>query len=259
MLKAKIPSPSWGACEVMFHDYQESVKENGKEASSELFRLIISCHYWPMEWPKEFKEVAIKELPPVGIAKRQNQVLRWRDSLDRFDMAVDFDNDTFSFPGVSYYQKVILELADAAEGPKSLEDFLGLSSSDRENLWDALQFWLKKRVLIITADNRITLANQYDPAQTFSDAIIRMDDAPERSASERRTAAEVVALDKYWSYILAMLTNLGPMKLERIHATLSMFASDYKGPISSLEAFLNHRLQLGDLLSDHGSYQVGKK
>lgn len=259
MLKAKIPSPSWGPCEVMFHDRRESVKEGLKVASSEPFRLIISSHYWPMEWPKEFKEVSVTELLPVGITKRQNQVLRWRYPLDRFDLAIDFKNGTFSFPGTTFHQKLILELADTFEGPRPLDDFLIPSGSDGQSSWDALQFWLKNRVLITTADNRIALADLYDPTMTFSDALIQINDAPERSASERQAAAEVAALDKYWSYIQAMLTNLGPMKSERIHATLSMFASDYKGSLGSLEAFLNHRLQLGDLFSDHGSYQVGKK
>lgn len=54
-------------------------------------------------------------------------------------------------------------------------------------------------------------------------------------------------LERYFSYIVAMLTNLGRLPLERIHSMLGIFAADFKAPIGELEAFLVEKVQSGHL------------
>lgn len=244
----------------MLHDYQESARDSCRGASPGPFHLVLSSHYWPVEWPETSGPASALELSVASMAKRQHQTLRRRRHLDRFDLTIDFDNGTFPFARVTYHQKCILDLLDAAKGPGSLSSLVDPSAPDRDELWDALQFWLKQRVLVLTPASEIVFASHHDPTAFFSDAIIQVGDRCEdTAASSKRAAAELVALDRHWPYILAMLTNLGPMKLERIHSTLAMFASDYKGPMALLEHFLNHRLQTGELLSSHGAYQACRK
>ena len=65
-----------------------------------------------------------------------------------------------------------------------------------------------------------------------------------------------------WSYISAMLTNLGPMPLERIQAMLKMFMS--QGPNSkemtaaNLKTCLDKKVKSQELVYTGGTYQLNK-
>jgi hypothetical protein len=69
-----------------------------------------------------------------------------------------------------------------------------------------------------------------------------------------------VALEKYWSYVVAMLTNLGELKIDRIQSMLGMFASDYRGTPELLSVYLNTKVREGILIrSSTGAYSLVKK
>ena len=60
-----------------------------------------------------------------------------------------------------------------------------------------------------------------------------------------------------WSYISAMLTNLGAMPLERIDTMLKMFMTEGKecSP-SELKIFLNKKVKGQQLIFTAGTYQL---
>lgn len=58
---------------------------------------------------------------------------------------------------------------------------------------------------------------------------------------------------KYWPFIIAMLTNLGELRIERIQSMLGTFAGDYREPIDSLVTFLNAKVKEGILIRSAAS------
>ena len=69
-----------------------------------------------------------------------------------------------------------------------------------------------------------------------------------------------VTLERYWSYVVAMLTNLGELKIDRMQSMLGMFASDYRGAIESLSVYLDIKVRKGILIrSSTGAYSLAKR
>lgn len=62
-----------------------------------------------------------------------------------------------------------------------------------------------------------------------------------------------------WSYVVAMLTNLGELRGERIQSMLGMFAGDYRGSLDRLIAFLDGKAKGGVLLKGAtGAYSIAQ-
>ncbi|CAI8009495.1 Anaphase-promoting complex subunit 2, partial [Geodia barretti] len=66
----------------------------------------------------------------------------------------------------------------------------------------------------------------------------------------------------YWNYIKHMLTNLGPLSLERIHSMLEIFGvqghTKKKLAITYLRAFLNNKTLQQQICFENGSYSLCK-
>ena len=72
----------------------------------------------------------------------------------------------------------------------------------------------------------------------------------------------LAALQLFWAYIQAMLTNLESMTLDRIHSMLRMFVAT--GPVvtemdvNELEAFLQRKVREHQLMVSAGVYRLPK-
>ena len=69
-------------------------------------------------------------------------------------------------------------------------------------------------------------------------------------------------MQMYWNYIKHMLTNLGPLSLERIHSMLEIFGvqghTKKKLAITYLRAFLNNKTLQQQICFENGSYSLCK-
>ena len=75
-----------------------------------------------------------------------------------------------------------------------------------------------------------------------------------------KTVLLMNSLQVYWNYIVHMLTNLGPLPLERIHSMLGMFGlqGNIKKPmgLSDLKTFLQEKTVEQKLVFNNGSFSL---
>lgn len=73
------------------------------------------------------------------------------------------------------------------------------------------------------------------------------DDQEPFADEEDEMNQETLALQQFWPILANMFRTFGQLSAERIHSTLSMFSKEYKGPLSLLVRFLQHKVREGHL------------
>ncbi|PJF18241.1 hypothetical protein PSACC_01920 [Paramicrosporidium saccamoebae] len=235
--KAKLPSGNWAPCEVMLRDYETSMKQSKLGTNV----LILSHLYWPLSEPAGATSAYLDENLLKSIATNyskthQSRELRWKPDLSRVSLEIEFETGSVSFTCSDAQACVLMLISDGPWEVQRLFDKLENQFS-AEMGRSSVEFWIRKRVVHMT-DGTISLY--------YCDALIAIG----YSAEDRVPALpkQDDEMEKYWSYITAMMTNIGELKLDRIHAMLGMFASDYRCTSDSLAAFLNGKVREGLLL-----------
>jgi hypothetical protein len=254
LLRSKVMSIIWVACDIMVSDAKVSLKAC---VNPVVQPLIISHCYWPLRLPHARDYENDQQLLPHADIIRSllgsfssrfpHRYLRWHRSLDTFDVAIDFSNGRFEFRAISYSQKLVLDLLHSAVANTMHLKFFS------EDLLGSVQFWLRKRVILLEdSDQVLRLANHYDPtlAEYCNVHLSTLTSSLPIPSSIGTTAkANDQPFERYWGNITAMLTNFGPMRLDRIHMTLGMWAGDeYKGTKELLETYLQAKICSNQLL-----------
>jgi len=257
-LRARMPPATWSAAAAMLSDAERAAHTSSGHV------LLAAAHvYWPWAPAAEDAgaEDAVRALAP-GLGRL---IDRWRAGHTLRGLRVRPEH-SLAVVRVDYAAggsaahcarlddaRVLLHVSSAPRGRLPLAALL--AEFPAAAVHAAVDAWARRGVLVVDrAAGLVALAERL-PAGAPCDAAfcgaIDCDGAP--GAPSASPDAIVLA----WPYVQAMLTNLGAQKAERIQAMLGVFAPDYAGHQTELQALLDAKVRQGALLrSAAGAYSL---
>ncbi|BFZ58311.1 hypothetical protein PYCC9005_005373 [Savitreella phatthalungensis] len=266
MLKARFGESKMAACDVMLRDIADSGRLDGMiHAADErvaermldgVHFFVLSRLYWPNIARSIMEEPLILPKPLQAVFQMYDELFRGIKSERRLfllpsagnvRLTLDFADRTLDVVVSPVHATVIY----AFEGETTLQLIdiarkIGRQPVETRRLLD---FWTRQGVLQVTAEDEYTILEE-QPAEGFTASIGLV----EMSAAE---PDEEDSLEAIWPFVVAMLTNLGQLPMERINSMLGMFAGgSYTGSIDDLREFLSKKSRSGLLEFKAGQYKL---
>ena len=245
---------------IMINDVLES-KNNVKNQDS-CKVTVISHRYWPelnennFEHP-EFVKNNLETVKEIYSRQFEDKKIIWRPQMDEVKISLEFKNGNFMFT-CPIEAAVLLNSFDFPIDPEEEFDLKMASAltgiPDQNVLKSAINFWLKKRILIPSNPFYFKFAQTYDPNESDCvDSHLTLFTAKDSEifADEEVDTENDFAVfqEKYWSIISNMFKTFGQISAERIQSTLKMYSKEYKEPQELLTKFLQSRVREGLLQS----------
>ncbi|KAJ2878660.1 Anaphase-promoting complex subunit 2, partial [Coemansia asiatica] len=276
MMKLRFGDRALEKCEVMLKDLAESKRTDQliAEAAGDqmwdlpLHAVVVSRQFWaaaPVEkfvMPREMAEMKEK-YAGVYESIRPARKLEWRDSLGQVRLTVQLADRAVDVAATPAQAAVLmafgadgmpssrLTVAELAEQLECSEDFV----------LPRLRFWQSQGVL------REVSPGAFEPIEhqelhshggeketgdeDDSDSYSDPGDAHVDSNSSRTET-----LRMHFNYIVGMLTNIGPLPLDRIHSMLGMFIPGDTTTIDELRGFLALMVREDRLELSGGTYRL---
>lgn len=231
--------------------------------SLSLNATVISHRYWPdfsskvLEHP-EFLNEKLNTISSIYSKQFNDKKVVWRPHLDAVEIELEFSNGFFTFKCPSEAAILINSFAFPEDEEFDLNLLTAVSGiSDKNLLKGAVKFWLKKRVMTLSADNpfNFRFSQFYDPSEVDCiDSDLTLFDLKEISFTDDEDSSQndFKIFQKHWPTISNMFKTFGQISAERIQSTLKMYSKEYKEPLESLTNFLQHRVREG-LLQTSGN------
>lgn len=156
-----MPSGNWASCDVMLRDYENSIKRSRRGTEV----LVLSHLYWPLSEPASDTNVCLDENLLKDIAtdyseRHQSRELRWRPSLSRVSLEVEFTHGCVAFTCSDAQACVLMMISDGPWEVQKLFDKLDTQFS-AEMARSSVEFWVRKRVVQRT-DGVFSLCEMFD-------------------------------------------------------------------------------------------------
>ncbi|KAJ5449343.1 Cullin homology [Penicillium cf. griseofulvum] len=298
LLKVRFGDSALQACEVMLKDISDSrrldltvrndqiLSGHRKQAGvGKLHAKILSRFFWPEFQEQEFKVpdeiIELQERYATCFERRKDsRKLMWRNALGQVTVELELENHTFKDEVTTWQATVIYAFQSDSNEPatKTIPELADELEMTPALIRSACLFWVSKRIL--TEVHRDTFRvleilptedeeQHAHAAGDFSDASDSEagDTANAAAAAEAAAAAaakesaEAAAMEKmnvHWQFIVGMLTNQGPMALNRIVMMLKI-AVPGGFPFSNeeLRDFLSGMVSKGKLeIVNGGNYKI---
>lgn len=298
LLKVRFGDSALQACEVMLKDISDSrrldlaVRHDKTLAGShkqirdvgKLHAKILSRFFWPEFQEQEFKVpneiVKLQERYATIFEKRKDsRKLMWRNALGQVTVELELENHSFKGEVSTWQATVIYAFQSNSTEPATktisqLADELEMTSS---LIRSACLFWVSKRILtevqrdtyrvleVLPTENEehhahagdLTDASDSEAGDT-ANAAAAAEAAAAAAAKESAEAAAMEKMNVHWQFIVGMLTNQGPMALDRIVMMLKI-AVPGGFPFSNeeLREFLGGMVSKGKLeIVNGGNYKI---
>ncbi|KAK9060125.1 hypothetical protein SSX86_020829 [Deinandra increscens subsp. villosa] len=289
LLKIHFGESSMQKCEIMLNDLIDSKRTNtnvkatinqlsqtGAESREHgasfdiLGATIISSNFWP---PIQDEDVKIPEHVDQLLsdyAKRFHEIktprkLLWKKNLGTVKLELEFEGKTLQFTVTPVHASIIMQFQDQKSWTsKNLAAAIGVPV---DTLQRRMNFWISKGIVAESAggdsnDHLYTLVDDMaDGGKSITNNEVSMadDDAETSVASVEDQLRQEMAV--YEKFITAMLTNVGSMKLDRIHNSLKIFCATppvYDKSIQQLQSFLSGLVAEEKLELRDGTYYIKK-
>ncbi|KAJ2771509.1 Anaphase-promoting complex subunit 2 [Coemansia nantahalensis] len=278
MMKLRFGAPALERCEVMLKDMADSkrvnqgIAESGR-ASSCHQATVVSRQFWPASAAAQEQAVV---LPPQMAAMRERfaaefealkpaRKLEWRDAQALVTLRVQLEDRAIEVevrPAqaatlFAFQDRPALTLAEVAQALECAEDFA----------LPRLRFWQTRGVLretrpgvFETVESEAGGSGATGPRDApggpprGADSDEEPDDLGAAAGAPSGAGAE--ALRVHFNFIVAMLTNLGPLPLDRIHGMLGMFLPGDTTTAEELRDFLAQMVREDRLDVAGGLYKL---
>ncbi|KAI9822103.1 MAG: hypothetical protein M1826_000563, partial [Phylliscum demangeonii] len=241
--------------------------EAGTPCVSDLHARILSRLFWPdledssFTVPAEIR--ALQQRYEKGFENlKQSRKLSWLNTLGQVTVELEFQDRTVIVEDVSTWQaSVIYALQDSSPEPRFPErehtvmDLVDQLDMEETLVRAALHFWTNQRILREIGPDVFKVVERVDdamlassPSKTYGGLLSDAD------ADEKRVVAKLTG---YWTFIVGMLTNGGPMPLAQIAAMLKFaVAGGFPHTDNDLRSYLDFQLQDGKLELTKGRYKI---
>lgn len=220
-----------------------SLPTEATSAVPELHAKILSRFFWPSIQDQPFNvpdEIAIlQQRYKAGFeAVRSGRKLSWLNSLGQVTVELELEDRIFTDKVTTWQATVIYAFQSdtpssnpATKTVAELSESLAMSAS---LVRSACLFWVGKRILTeVQHDTFCVLevlpndddhgsvadadeASQIKGASDAEAALVAAESAAAAAAKESAQAAMMEKMHFYWQFVVGMLTNQGPMPLQRI-------------------------------------------
>ncbi|KAI9833708.1 MAG: hypothetical protein M1826_006799 [Phylliscum demangeonii] len=282
-LKLRLGDSAMHTADVMLRDVRESkvIDQNlqgdllahvdaGTPCVADLHARILSRLFWPdledsssFTVPAEIR--ALQQRYEKGFETlKPCRKLTWLNTLGQVTVELELQDRTVVVADVSPWQaSVISALQDSSPEPVFPErehtviDLAYQLGQEETQVRAALHFWANQRILREVGPDVFKVVERVDdamlarsPAKTYYGSLLSDADADEKQ--------EVVAtLAGYWTFIVGMLSNGGPMPLAQIAAMLKIaVAGGFPHTDDELRSYLDVQLQAGKLVLAKDRYRI---
>lgn len=220
-----------------------SLPAEAVSAVPELHAKILSRFFWPSIQDQPFNvpdEIAVlQERYKAGFESvRTGRKLSWLNSLGQVTVELELEDRVFSDKVTTWQATVIYAFQSDTPGGEpvtktvaELSESLSMSAS---LVRSACLFWVGKRILtevqhdtfrvleVLPNDDEQDSAENADVSSEIKGAsdtdaaLIAAESAAAAAAKESAHAAMLEKMHFYWQFVVGMLTNQGPMPLQRI-------------------------------------------
>ncbi len=241
----------------------------------ELHAKILSRLFWPSLHEETFNiplEIAsLQERYEKGFENlKQSRKLTWLNALGQVTVELDLEDRVVTEEVQTWQASVIYAFQDpdampGTEVTKEVSELVEQLDMDEALVRNALTFWVGKLVLKEIDTDTFTVLEILDEdspsgADNAQAAVAAAAEAETSAAVPAVRSAEDVAMEKmrvYWEFVKGMLTNQGPMGLQRIVMMLK-FAVPGGFPFGNeeLREFLGRMVNEGALEVKGGDYKI---
>ncbi|KAJ3248476.1 Anaphase-promoting complex subunit 2 [Chytriomyces hyalinus] len=270
MLKKYFPEAKLHQCDVMLRDMADSKRINTNihktappDQQPHITMKILSRLFWPNfnyetnTLPACFK-VFLDSFSGTFSQLKSMRTLRHLTSYGTVTLDLELEDRTLSFTVTPSQASVIGFFHETGSWSlPQLETASGLNSGALEKI---LLFWIGKGVLRKEND-MYTVLEIAD--ENFKADVMDLEDAEVLEQSQAAPSSVQISekMKPFLAFISGMMTNLGALPVERIHAMLSQYALNpkYEGPIDILRAYLGILMEEDVVECTNGVYGLRKK
>ncbi|KAJ2609751.1 Anaphase-promoting complex subunit 2 [Coemansia sp. RSA 1365] len=265
MMKLRFGGTAMERCEVMLKDISDSKRINQnvldasrtQHADMPLHATIVSRQFWAPVQSESFV------MPPIMAAIRNRfagvyeslkpaRKLEWRDTLGQVTINIELEDRSLQLSVRPSQAAVLFAFQDLPR--LTLEELVLALECSEEFLLPRIRFWLGRGVLREISDgvfeiveslgaisesaigNNSTSNSRHNGAAAQSDHEYEGENDLESTTATADARSE--ALRVHFNYIVGMLTNFGPLPLDRILSMLSMFLPGENTTSEDLRNFL---------------------
>ncbi|KAJ5101604.1 hypothetical protein NUU61_003826 [Penicillium alfredii] len=213
----------------------------------EMHAKVLSRFFWPEIQDQEFKVpdeiAALQQRYEAGFeALKQSRKLTWRNGLGQVTVELQFENRTFVDEVTTWQATVIYAFHSESESGEPVTRTVTDLSNELEMavalVRSACLSWVSKRILTEVQRDTFRVLEVLpsetehnglaDGPDAFGmegaggapgdavDAAVAAEAAAAAAAKESAEAAAMEKMNLYWQFIVGMLTNQGPMPLQRV-------------------------------------------
>lgn len=293
LLKLRFGEAALQACEVMLRDILDSRRvdtvirndqkldgQKSTESWPELHARILSHLFWPSLRSESFSippEIAsIQSRYATGFETlKQSRKLIWLHALGQVTVTLELSDRTITEEVHTWQASVIHAFQDPPHSSpttstttttKTVQQLTQELTMSDPLVRNALTFWTGKLVLREAAPDTFQVLETLSEAEAdaasgiaqvaAADAATASAQAPTALADNSDAAAkEKMAV--FWQYVVAMLTNQGPMPLQQIVAFLGVFVpGGFPFGNEVMKEFLDGMVEDGRLEVAGGNYRI---
>ncbi|KAG4304220.1 hypothetical protein PORY_002401 [Pneumocystis oryctolagi] len=267
LLKLRFNENSLQMCDVMLHDISESKRIDAnlhKELNNKtpIHASILSRLFWPnfkgetLRLSKEiqgYMDSYAEDFEKLKVSRK----LSWIPNLGHVEIEIILEDRTLNMNVKPAQASIILLFQEKDE--QTMKDLMEAIGQDYSDCRRNTLFWVKHGVLKEIMKDTFKVL-EYAEVETSSKALSALEELISNvQPAEDHTSEEMLI---YWSFINGMLTNLGPLTLERIQSTLKMFVPPpnlYNRSIDELREFLALMVKEEQLEFISGQYKLRKQ
>lgn len=263
ILKIRFGEPALQVCEVMLRDMTDSRRIDQHVQSqkpSVMHPTIISRHFWPaleasdMVMPGQFHDLQ-EQYAKEFSAFKPDKVIRWHPHLGRIQLELELD-DRIVEADVPPLEAAFIELFSEKDTWTVDELIERVGTVTRSAALKALGTWVDMRLLKEDSENVFRLLSVAEDVTEVAPPKLAVggEDLPPVISVQQQQAEQMRV---YWKFIEGMLTNLGPLGLDRIQAMLKL-ARGYDRTIEQLGSFMEAAKREGLVTVKDGLWKLGK-
>ena len=290
LLKLRFGEAALQACEVMLRDILDSRRvdtvirhdqkldgQKSTESWPELHTRILSHLFWPSLRSESFfipPEIAsIQSRYATGFETlKQSRKLTWLHALGQVTVTLELSDRTITEEVHTWQASVIHAFQDPPDPSptpsttKTVQQLTQELTMSDALVRNALTFWTGKLVLREAAPDTFQVLETLSEAEADAAsgiAQVAAADAATASAqaptvlADNSDAASKEKMAVFWQYVVAMLTNQGPMPLQQIVAFLGVFVpGGFPFGNEVMKEFLDGMVEEGKLEVAGGNYKI---
>eukprot|EP00124_Ichthyophonus_hoferi_P003368 Ihof_evm4s288 gene=Ihof_evmTU4s288 len=245
LLKLRFGDASLHYSEVMLKDITDSRRINNniqykyKEVHDESLPIYVTCLsrlFWPQLKQDTFKlppkiQEYIKIYTEAFSTIKAVRTLDFKPHYGKVDLTLTLEDRILEVTVTPLAATIISLFGD--QGTWTMDDLTATIEATPSTLRPHLSFWVSKGVLDEDPTGTYTVIECSSGVQRSKHKLAYLAGAEEEESPSSTQKNDDMQM--YMQFITGMLTNLGSLPVERIHAMLSMFAGGSLPPIQQLK------------------------